>query len=153
MARCLASVLSPAVVTHGVRRKQSAVLTGFGNVTGAALPGSIWDGQSAGNHSAGNGTEPFLFVGVLSVPHSFERRRVARETWIGSASAEVVVRFVMYKVSLTRVSEKVSDNVSDNVCDGKSRITCCTEKYSLGRRLRGAECRQRRLTPPGLAPC
>lgn len=71
------------------------------NASQLVLPGSIRGGQPPSNRSRsqGNDTQPFLFVGVLSVPGSLERRQAARETWMITASREVAVRFVMYKVS------------------------------------------------------
>ena len=88
-------------------RKQSDTLLGFFNASQVAPPSSFqaldpepWGGELSSNRSRGNSTQPFLFVGVLSIPESVERRRAARETWMGAASAEVAVRFVMYKVSL-----------------------------------------------------
>lgn len=48
--------------------------------------------------AGGNATAPFLFVGVLSVPHSRERRDAVRHTWMKDAGPEVAVRFVLYQV-------------------------------------------------------
>lgn len=81
------------------------MLAGIAAFEKADLAGSLWEGEPPANRSGGGGgginvtnVEPFLFVGVLSVPHSYERRRAARETWMATASNEVAVRFVLYKV-------------------------------------------------------
>ena len=51
-------------------------------------------------HSASNGSaaQPFLFIGVLSVPKSLERRYAVRQTWMQDAGPDVTVRFVLYEV-------------------------------------------------------
>ena len=75
------------------------MLLGSANATALLLPDSAWQEEGGfANRSRGNITRPFLFVGVLSTPHSFERRHAVRETWMQTASEEVAVRFVMYKV-------------------------------------------------------
>lgn len=52
------------------------------------------------HHSASgnNATEPFLLIGVLSVPKSRERRDAVRHTWMRDAGPDVAVRFVLYEV-------------------------------------------------------
>jgi hypothetical protein len=54
--------------------------------------------QHLHNVSGGNATEPFLFIGVLSVPKSWERRNAVRQTWMQDAGPDVAVRFVLYEV-------------------------------------------------------
>jgi hypothetical protein len=51
-------------------------------------------------HSVSNGSaaQPFLFIGVLSVPKSLERRHAVRQTWMQDAGPDVTVRFVLYEV-------------------------------------------------------
>ena len=51
-------------------------------------------------HSVSNvsAAQPFLFIGVLSVPKSLERRHAVRQTWMQDAGPDVTVRFVLYEV-------------------------------------------------------
>ena len=54
---------------------------------------------AAAGYSAGlNGTQPFLFIGVLSQPAAIERRQAVRETWMATVSPEVAFKFVLYQV-------------------------------------------------------
>jgi hypothetical protein len=54
-------------------------------------------------HSVSNvsAAQPFLFIGVLSVPKSLERRHAVRQTWMQDAGPDVTVRFVLYEVGRT----------------------------------------------------
>lgn len=85
-----------------VRRQQSDLLLEAANVStasSAALP-QPWQLASASNASGGDATAPFLFIGVLSIPGSGERRQAVRETWMQDAGPEVAVRFVLYEVGM-----------------------------------------------------
>jgi hypothetical protein len=84
-----------------VARKQADAVSVAANATASQVAAIIARGgaAAAAASSAGlNGTQPFLFIGVLSQPAAIERRRAVRETWMSTASPEVAFKFVLYQV-------------------------------------------------------
>lgn len=99
-------------------RLQSEVLLNTVNATAAPGSGNAlqqqqqhqrWKLGPQQHHSAsgGNASEPFLFIGVLSIPKSRERRNAVRQTWMQDAGPDVAVRFVLYEVGTGSVSDVV----------------------------------------------
>ena len=90
-----------AVSVACVARKQADAVSVAVNVTASHVAATIARGGTAAATAVGaglNATQPFLFIGVLSQPASIERRGAVRETWMATASPEVVFKFVLYRV-------------------------------------------------------